>query len=304
MKKDSSVRSDGVRPVRWAAYSARFGIAIAVALLACASRPGPVARVVRSEVHSWVDVELAVSRVAGPRKRSEILVVADIDRTVMRPVRYAGSEDWYEWQAGISSAKRASCLFTALGILLDLSRMETVEEDVAPVIARLRRAGHPVLFLTARNPSFRWATERELRRLLLLDDAASPEGLARAGWPWLRSVPGLDRSISVSSGVAMVAGQDKGIVLRWILEELELKPAAIVVIDDKPVNNDAIAAALRGYQGEIWLFDYRTAARRDVETGRRLWIEHWPQAFGHLRALTAATADEATPPDCPNDPQE
>ncbi|MCP5058225.1 MAG: DUF2608 domain-containing protein [bacterium] len=272
------------------------------AALACASTPVPEPMLAprRTDVSSWADVEATIDEIASRVPPDRILVVADIDRTVLRPVRFAGSDEWYDWQGKLpENDVRAECLFTSLGLLLELSRMAPTEEVVDDVLQRLRSTGIQVLFLTARNPGYRWATERELERLGLLDASDPREGLPGAGWPWVRTVPGLARPISVANSVAMVAGQNKGVALRWILEELGMAPEALVMVDNKPSNNDTVASAFSGADAELWLFDYVAQPRADAESEQAEWIARWPEAWRNLRALTMPRGQPGVA-DCPN----
>lgn len=176
--------------------------------------------------------------------KDKILVVFDIDNTIMAMEQGLGSDQWYEWQKGLSeidpcNPKSVGDRFAAQGSLYFASAMRPTQTDGAAQVRAIQATGVPVIALTARGMDFRLQTFRELRRngFSFSYSAIGPQG----GYmePFM---PIKDGRLSLyEDGVFLTAGQHKGQMLYALLEKTGFgMPSVIVMADDKQKNLDAI----------------------------------------------------------------
>ena len=185
----------------------------------------------------------------------QVLLVVDIDNTLLAMNQPLGSDQWFNWQDGLlrSSpdspdlvASNFEGLLEVQGTLFALSGMHAPEPDLPNLIREIQDWGVTTIVLTSRGPGFRDAAERELRRngyrfdesrlhirekrglFIPFDpDQPSKHGLTAAIVAILN-----DRlaAVTYSNGIYMTAGQHKGYMLRTLLAR---------AVDDKPTPNVA-----------------------------------------------------------------
>lgn len=191
---------------------------------------------------------------------AEVLLVFDIDNTLLAMPQNFGSDQWFTWQYSncIGKTKRYFCTTNDMGELLDLqgklfaaSKMQPTEKLAPEVIKNLQAKGFKTIALTSRGPEFRNSTERELKRnnFIFVDHAIGP----KAGYPGLYipfeadklSAAGLSkadkriarirknsRPVSFMNGIMMTSGMNKGLMLKTLLHKTGFKPKAVVFVDD------------------------------------------------------------------------
>jgi len=176
-----------------------------------------------------------------------VLVVLDIDNTLLTMGQDLGSDSWYYWQKSLAedepcSNQRVGDLLTAQGALYFASAMQPVQEDAAVQVRRMQDANLRVVALSARSPEYRLATFRELRR--------NGFSFWPSAWPPARGyaepfVPaGGERPVLYEDGVFLTAGQNKGAMLKALLDKSgQALPQVIIAVDDKQSNlNDMMSA--------------------------------------------------------------
>lgn len=176
-------------------------------------------------------------------KDKNVLLVLDIDDTILTSHEFFGSDKWYDWQKGrgvdslgkkipITENQKVMCLFDVLGITFEISANKPTQSDAVKIINQIST---DIVVLTARNELYRTATRRELDEngFDFIDNHLALEGL-----PLRFKVNHNDRFAVVSyiDGVYMVAGMDKGVMLRILLNKLNKSYDAIVFVDDKEKN--------------------------------------------------------------------
>jgi|GEM_PF-1851562 hypothetical protein len=193
-----------------------------------------------------------------------VLLVFDIDNTVLTMPQFLGGDRWYNHQAALLAENRnpdfASFdeLFEAQGALFSVAGMRLTQPNGASLIAEAEAAGIDVAFLTARGPSFFDATRRELSRndinftpvhtcsAILCDlDGILEDADIRRALQAFGAVPDSEtyRRVALRGGVMMVAGQDKGEMLRVLLATLvHTQYDHIVFVDDAEKNIEAVAS--------------------------------------------------------------
>ena len=275
--------------------SAAGRAAFAMCALALAASGGWVSVVRASEITAsddFRDVASAVARYADEFGPERVLLVLDIDNTLLAMNQDLGSDQWFEWQKHLLDheprsqhlvADKFEGLLEAQGLLYNLGRMHPPQPDLPRIINRLQTRGIHTLVLTSRGDEFRIATQRELERngYDFSATALPVEGLPRGTYlPYdLENLEGdgLDkkdvaafgltepRPVSYENGIYMTAGQPKGAMLLAILHYADLDIRAIVYADDHIRHVAYVFAAAAGRNREITAIHY---TREDARVKR------------------------------------
>jgi hypothetical protein len=190
-----------------------FGLAVSLLVLAgCApvqteEGPPPPQNLLGSTDELQLVTELSTdlaSRYGGDR----VLVVLEIDNTLMVMEQEADCQD---------------------GV------MRTLQADAAKQVQRMQGVGLKVIALTSREPECRQQTLRELSRngFSFRASAWPPQ----SGYPEAFLPEGGDRPVIYQDGVFLADGQDKGKMLKALLEKSgDPYPALIVMVDNSQDN--------------------------------------------------------------------
>lgn len=207
------------------------------------STSSPAVQVVETTQFSQV-AALTEQKVAK-YARDQVLIVVDIDNTLLTSASDLGGDIWYQWQreqltVKPSAEQKVKCLFEDnIALLYELSPMQLTESDVAAYVKAWQSQGITLFALTSRSPKTRAATVRELTRAGL---DMSKTALGKVG----QSVPLLEdnipREMSYSQGIMMTSGMNKGEMLRYILNKTQRQFKAIIFVDDSQKNVDNLAA--------------------------------------------------------------
>jgi hypothetical protein len=191
-----------------------------------------------------------------------VLVVLDIDNTLLTSDTDLGSDTWYQWQNGELGIKPAPeqklserCLYgEAIGLLFELGTMSLTDSLLPGYIKSWQNAGGTVFTLTSRSPDYRAATERELERNHI---HLSASGITTIDGNDLSFRYNLKREISYMDGIMMTTGQDKGEMLDHILGRSGRTFKAIIFADDTPKNIQAVKSHYSEFDNaELILFNY------------------------------------------------
>lgn len=247
-------------------------------LTACAATPAPLQQNLKAETDDLamtVDWALTLLEQQG---RENVLVVFDIDNTLLAMEQGLGSDQWYYWQKDLGMEDPCSPMlvadrFAVQGAIFHASAMRPTQADAAEQVARVQRAGVRTIALTSRGSDYQLQTFRELRRagISFWETALEP---AR-GWPDSFVPEGGSRPALYQDGVFLTAGQHKGVMLQALLDKTGTPtPAVIVMVDDKQENLDAVLegfadspAVVHAWRytredGEVETFDAEEADRR------------------------------------------
>jgi len=194
-----------------------------------------------------------------------VLLVFDLDNTLLRMNQDFGSDEWFTWQRDLADGDPAKIrsLVEVQDLLFDLSGMHPPEPGLQPrVVAGLQDCGFAAIVLTGRGPEARGATERELSRNGYDFARAAvpprdgyggsfapfdPRNVQAAGFvlPCDRERGAFPAAqpVSYQNGIMMTAGQDKGLMLRALLDRCGRHYAAVLFVDDSERNLQAVARA-------------------------------------------------------------
>ncbi|MFN3190025.1 MAG: DUF2608 domain-containing protein [Aureliella sp.] len=214
------------------------------------------------ESYTTADFSRVVSRsseLATQYGQSEVLVVFDIDNTLLAMNQDLGSDQWFNWQSQLMNSEPDSPdlvaedfdgLLEVQGTLFALSKMHPPEPELPDHISAIQALGLTTVVLTSRGYAFRDAAERELNRngydlaatalrikesrgLFMPFDPDQPEahGLSPS---IIEDIQGRLGPVTYSNGIYMTAGQHKGYMLRTLLARAEPKKEfkAILFVDD------------------------------------------------------------------------
>ena len=216
--------------------------------------------------------------------KDKVLVVFDIDNTLMAMEQGLGSDQWYDWQSKLQltdpcDARLVSDRLAVQGALYYASAMRPTQSDSAQLVRRLQDDGLSVIALTSRGPAFRLATFRELRRngYSFYKTAIGPE----RGYPDSFIPEGGSRSARYEDGVFLTAGQHKGEMLKALLDKTDTPwPAVIVMADDKEKNLRAVLETFEGTGTAVhaWRYSREDGAVNsfDSKEATELWLQIRP----------------------------
>ncbi|MEJ8569801.1 DUF2608 domain-containing protein [Elongatibacter sediminis] len=280
----------------------------ATTIRAPAAPAAPPSRMVQTDdLATVVDAALDFADTLGT---DAVLVVFDIDNTLLAMEQDLGSDQWWEWQRDLE--KTAPCApervaepLAVQGALYYASAMRPTQDDAAAQLGRLQQAGLRTLALTSRGPGFRLQTFRELRRhgFDFGSHTIGPDG----GYPDDFLPPSGIRDARLEDGVFLTAGQHKGDMLADLLELTDTpEPAVIVMADDKEKNLQHVLDRFAGTGVSIQAYRYgredATVEAFDPAEAARQWesvndaLRRLQEVFGpdHLE-LPASDL----PPGCP-----
>ncbi len=191
---------------------------------------------------SFTTVSSTIEKLQSTYASSEILVVLDIDNTLLTSTSDLGGDIWYQWQRGKlnykpSEKQKVDCLFEdAIALLYELGTMKLTDTIIPDIINTWQNNGITLFALTSRSPKCRAATERELLRknIDFSRTAIRPKGEDLPIYRYNK-----EREISYMKGIMMTSGQNKGEMLYDLLQRTGCTYKAVVFVDDseKNVNN-------------------------------------------------------------------
>ena len=239
--------------------------------------------------------------------KDQVLVIYDLDNTLLAMEQDLGSDQWYYWQKELQAANRcdprlATDRLAAQGALYFASAMRPTQTDGAGIVRSLQDEGFTSIIITSRGPDFAAASLRELRRNEL-DFSRMPLGNDDV----LRLTPSPDsRETLYEAGVYLTAGQDKGEMLLALLRATENPlPRAIVMADDKAENLQDVLDALAGQPVSVQALRYNREDARVAAFDAELAASQWQQVEPALLQLQAIFGDDnyhlpepALPNDC------
>lgn len=278
------------RALPWLLGASLLGVAPPVA----AHEAGPPA-VMRAEIDDLAGAIEAAKAARMGASQGRVLLVLDIDNTLLTMPQYLGGDRWFNHHVSRIAAGTdpdfadVSALIAAQTALFGLASMEPTQPGIPELLSEARAAGVDVFLLSARGPDLYDATRRELDRNAIRFDApyacafflCTGNGVygdreIRAALAAIGENPPASpyRNILIRDGVMLVAGQDKGVMLKLLMAAIGGRGyAGVVVADDGQRNIDALAAS--GNPVPLSLFHYRridtaVTAAEDREAQARL----------------------------------
>ncbi len=222
--------------------------------------------------------------------KGNVLLIYDIDNTLVTSAQDLGGDAWFNWQAGkISSgdftdsvAPTMDGLIETQATLYSLSKSRVFEPQAPEIFNRLQREGFTTMILTSRGSNNHDATIRELARHGFNRTIRPLHGRGIAGpfIPYDIQHPeksgltpdevralglGPARPVIYTDGLFMTSGQHKGAMMRALLHKLRRKFQAIILIDDTPKNVTRLHDAFDGIGVDVTTIRY---SKLDPEVAR------------------------------------
>lgn len=205
------------------------------------------------------------------KEKGEILVVFDIDDTLLESDSFVGGDTWYNWQRGktlkstgtgeitIDDVDKVTCLFSKLGMLYELGTYHATEPKAADFVKHL--AKFDLMALTSRSPDYRGGTERELKRAGF--DFENAHLLSKSNALAYDFFDGNNtRPVSYQNGIIMSTGLNKGEVLIDLLDKIGHHYAAIFFVDDSRKNVTDMEKSWKDRSTELRIFHYTGVDKR------------------------------------------
>ena len=231
------------------------------------------------ETADLADVTADVLALAEQTGKDRVLMVFDIDNTLLAMEQGLGADQWYEWQKDLAnndscSEQNVGNRFAVQGAVFFASAMRPTQDDAAQQVKTIQKNGIPVIALTSRGSDYRLQTFRELRRngYNFAHSAIGPAGADN-----LPFIPVEDGRLSrYEDGVFMTAGQHKGQMLYALLQKTgTAMPAVIVMADDKQKNLDAVKETFSAMEVPVHAWRYsredENVASFDPEQAHAEW---------------------------------
>jgi hypothetical protein len=296
-----AAQMDTVQPMQSLLSKTVILLLITTALAACASAPKPQAttnlvsvpapqnlRASTDDLGMVADMALQLAGRHGP---DQVLVVFDIDNTLLAMEQGLGSDQWYYWQETLQEEDPCSDLLVGnrlegQGALFFAGAMRPTQPDGPAQVRRLQDAGLKVIAITSRGPEYRLQTFRELRRagISFWPSALPPQrGYAETFVP-----VGGTRPARYEDGVFLTAGQHKGEMLRALLNKTGTPPPkTVVVADDKAYSLGDMMSTFKGSETAIIAWRYSREDANVAAFQPREAAEQWQAARPALLEIQA-----------------
>ena len=238
-------------------------------LAACSQpeKPG-LEPTVHPHTDSFSAVSAKVTELQQQHGADQVLVVLDIDNTLLTSHIDLGGDVWYQWQTDKLKIKptaeqKIKCLFQdAIGLLYELGPMDLTESSVPGLISQWQQQTSTVFALTSRSPAYRAATERELA---VHDINFSNHAIHDNNNQELVLSGTLARPYSYINGIMMTTGMNKGEMLQHILEVSGQSYKAVVFVDDSAKNITNMAGAYPSTTMDMHLFHYTRIEQQRID---------------------------------------
>jgi hypothetical protein len=229
----------------------------------------------------FADARATIDAAVAAHGAERVLVVFDVDNTILATDQDLGGEHWYLWQEGLiksadpgAVAPSVDALLRVQGWIYALTRMHAVEPRIPLDVAELSRTGVRFMALTSRGPELHDVTLRELARngFDLAATAPGPHGgYAGAYLPYDPAAPaaagltaddvarlGLKapKPVTFHDGIMLTSGQHKGAMLRTLLAKTSAQFDAIVFVDDREHHSQGMQAAFANRPEEVHTVRY------------------------------------------------
>jgi hypothetical protein len=181
------------------------------------------------EVDNFDPVFLEIN--SSQTKLNELLIVFDIDDTLLTAEQLLGSERWVQWyKNNQTKLELLPCRFDVASMHYEIGTMVPTEPNLNDRFNEIQN--NHVLLLTARSNKQRSATERELLRnkyYFSKNDRLPSQN----DWSAIIQSENRRTKIVYRAGLMMVAGADKGKALMEFLKHNNLNYKKIIFADDK-----------------------------------------------------------------------
>jgi hypothetical protein len=264
------------------------------------------------ETNDFGTIAKAGLELVAKHGHENVLMVFDIDNTLLTMDQDLGGDAWFNWQADLLKANPNSPqlvardfagLLRVQGILFALSGMHPPEKTIPALVRSLQDTGATLFALSSRGPEYYSSTMRVLAENGYDLTRTSTAGHPGAYVPFREGISedeakrfriGTPRPVMFQSGVFLAAGQHKGAILRAYWKRHGMRHKALLFADDHKKHLDRVKEAFADEKIELKLFRYsRTDAA--VERFRKSDKQEVAERWRTLRAALDAVLGKAEP---------
>ncbi len=166
-----------------------------------------------------------------PFLKPNMLIVFDIDNTLIEPVQTLGSDQWFHFRLdqyisfGYKYEDALEFSLKEWMAVQNLTKVKLVEAGTDQIIADLQSKGYPIIGLTTRGLGMSMRTLHQLQSVGIDLEATAP---SKAEFHYMNG-----RGVLYRDGILFTANTHKGEALRKYLEIVGFTPTSIMFINDK-----------------------------------------------------------------------
>lgn len=163
--------------------------------------------------------------------KPNMLIVFDIDNTIIEPSQTLGSDQWFHHRMdqyidyGYTKEVALEFALREWMAVQNITKVKLVEEGIDKIIADLQKKGYPVIGLTTRGLGMSTRTVHQLQSVGVDLEASAPY---KEEFHFMNG-----RGVLFRDGILFTANTDKGEALRKYLEQANYHPSSIMFINDK-----------------------------------------------------------------------
>ncbi len=161
----------------------------------------------------------------------EMLIVFDIDNTIIEPVQTLGSDQWFhhrltEYKSyGYDDANALEMALREWMAVQNITSVKLVEEETGSIIKDLQSKGYKIIGLTTRGLGMSTRTIHQLESVEVNLELTAP---SKEEFHFMN-----ERGVLYRDGVLFTANTHKGEALRKYLQTIGYTPKSIMFINDK-----------------------------------------------------------------------
>jgi len=187
-------------------------------------------------VCSYIDAEIIetahFNEIENYIPNKDILVILDIDNTLIEPVQELGTDQWFyhrlqEYIAkGLNSAEALDITLAEWHAIQSITKMQLVEKQIDETVAHMQKNGYTIMGLTTRGLSLSTRTVEQLHSVGVNLTKTAPtqeEIFFKNGLHY----------VLFRGGALFTAATHKGKALFTFLDAIDYKPKSVVFINDK-----------------------------------------------------------------------
>ncbi len=180
-------------------------------------------------------IEIKQANEIAKHFKNEMLVIFDIDNTILEPVQELGRDQWFyhriqhHTSLGTPSDKALQRALNEWTAVQYITSVNLIEDDMAKVIGRFQDKGIPVIGLTTRGSPLAHRTIEQLESIGVDLQASAPNKEEH----YILQQKEVASGVVFKNGVLFTGGTHKGETLFKLLDKLSIKPKSILFINDK-----------------------------------------------------------------------
>jgi len=242
-------------------------------------------------ITDFTDVDNLVKQKIEQYGASEVLIVLDIDNTILTSHVDLGGDIWFQWQKGklnilpTEEQKIKKCFYNdVIGMLNELGTMDLVDASIPKIINNWQNSKITLIALTSRSPRVIAPTERELVKKEI-DFTKTPIESTKPVFKY-----NYNSKISYTNGIMMTTGKDKGVMLDSLLAVTGKSFRAIVFVDDTEDNINNVNRKFADKSVDLTLFYYTKVIddRKKANGGKVLTSEQVEKMANDWEKLNTA----------------